>query len=319
MEIWPTELSCHPPRNAAISLTRRANHPAMPHWSGVRSRGDSEETDRRPAPSARKSPAFRGCSEEIRAPLPAVAVTTLGKVDPSSKESCMARSSKTATSKARGGIKARGRPATKKTAAPRKKKAAASRKTVSKTAATRKKRTPSKTIPSKSRASAGGSKVRGRAAAKKTVASTRKRTPAKTTASKSRASASGRKARGRTAANITSRATKTASKRASASPKRGTAKSASKRSAAQRTRRTENANLGAAVTNPVTEAMALGTEVVGGAIQAGGEIAAASADMAMSAARTAAAVTTGVIPEGSQEDKTGSKRERERGGGRRGS
>ena len=63
--------------------------------------------------------------------------------------------------------------------------------------------------------------------------------------------------------------------------------------------------------------MTLGTEVVAGAIQAGGEIAAATADMAMSAARTAAAVTTGVIPEGSQEDKTGSKRER--GGGRRGS
>jgi len=60
--------------------------------------------------------------------------------------------------------------------------------------------------------------------------------------------------------------------------------------------------------------MTLGTEVVAGAIQAGGEIAAATADMAMSAARTAAAVTTGGAPEGSQEDEAGSKRKRERGG-----
>jgi hypothetical protein len=54
--------------------------------------------------------------------------------------------------------------------------------------------------------------------------------------------------------------------------------------------------------------MALGTEVVSGAIQAGGEIVAATADMANSAARTAVAVTTGVVPDGSQE--SGSKRER---------
>ena len=47
--------------------------------------------------------------------------------------------------------------------------------------------------------------------------------------------------------------------------------------------------------------MALGTEVVAGAIQAGGEIVAAMADMANSAARTAVAVTTGVVPDGSQE------------------
>ena len=83
----------------------------------------------------------------------------------------------------------------------------------------------------------------------------------------------------------------------------------------QRARRTENVNLGAAVSIPVAEAMTLGTEVVAGAIQAGGEIAVATSDMAMSAARSAAAVTTGVVPERSQEDEGGSKRER----GRRGS
>ena len=59
--------------------------------------------------------------------------------------------------------------------------------------------------------------------------------------------------------------------------------------------RTENANLGTAVTNPATDAMALGTEVVAGAIEAGGKIVAATADMAESAARAAAAVTTGVV------------------------
>jgi len=83
-------------------------------------------------------------------------------------------------------------------------------------------------------------------------------------------------------------------------------------------RRTGNANLGAVVTNPVTDAMALGTEVVAGAIQAGGKIVAASADMAESAARAATAVTTGVVQgsqqgqaEGLQEEKAGTK------GGRR--
>ena len=75
-------------------------------------------------------------------------------------------------------------------------------------------------------------------------------------------------------------------------------------------RRKENANLGAAVTNPVTEAMALGTEVVAGAIQAGGEIVAATADMAESAARAAAAVSTGVVSEGAQEDEAGIRRKR---------
>jgi hypothetical protein len=78
-------------------------------------------------------------------------------------------------------------------------------------------------------------------------------------------------------------------------------------------RRTENANLGAAVTNSVTDAMALGTEVVAGAIQAGGEIVAATADMAESAARAATAVTTGVVSERSQGDEAGSKSKR-RGG-----
>ena len=190
----------------------------------------------------------------------------------------MARSSKTTASKSGGGIKARGRPA-KKTSEPRKKKTEASRKTVSKTAATRKRRS------------------------------------AKTTASKSRASAGGSKARGRTAANTASRATKTASKRANVSRTRSTTKSASNRSGAQRTRRTENATLGAAITNPVTEAMALGREVVSGAIQAGGEIVAATANMANSAARTAVAVTTGVVPDGSHESDS----EREPRGGGRGS
>jgi hypothetical protein len=82
-------------------------------------------------------------------------------------------------------------------------------------------------------------------------------------------------------------------------------------------RRTENANLGAAVTNPVTDAMALGTEVVGGAIQASGEIVAATANMAESAARAATAVTTGVVSEDSQEREAGP--EHKRGGGRTGS
>ena len=157
-------------------------------------------------------------------------------------------------------------------------------------------------------------------AASKT-ASTRKRTPAKTTASKSRAIAGGSKARGRTAANTAPRAKVEAGERISQAEhdeerisrhedsleagerisKRSTTKSVLNRSGARRTRRTENATLGAAITNPVSEAMALGTEVVGGAIQAGGEIVAATADMANSAARTAVAVTTGVVPDASPE------------------
>ena len=61
--------------------------------------------------------------------------------------------------------------------------------------------------------------------------------------------------------------------------------------------------------------MALGTEVVTGAIQAGGEIVAATADMANNAARTAAAVTTGDVPDGSRESDS----ERDRGGRGKGS
>jgi hypothetical protein len=214
-------------------------------------------------------------------PLPALLISTAdarraaGRSQSQLKGVCMARSSKTTASKSGAGIKTRG-PA-KRTSKPRKKRTAASRKTVVKTAATR------------------------------------KGTSAKTTASKSRARVGGGKARGPTAANTASRARKTASKRANVSRKRSTTKSASNRSGAQRTRRTENATFGAAITNPVTEAMALGTEVVAGAIQAGGEIVAATADMANSAARTAVAVTTGVVPDGSQE--SGSRRKR----GRRGS
>src|SRR5215207_5698683 len=120
------------------------------------------------------------------------------------------------------------------------------------------------------RASVGGGKARGRTAAN-TVPRARK------TASK-RANAS----RKRSTTKSASRATKPASKWANVSRKRSTSKSASNRSGAQRTRRTENATRGAAITNPVTEAMALGTEVVSGAIQVGGEIVAATANMANS-------------------------------------
>ncbi|HEY7385394.1 MAG TPA: hypothetical protein VH743_17175 [Beijerinckiaceae bacterium] len=56
-------------------------------------------------------------------------------------------------------------------------------------------------------------------------------------------------------------------------------------------------NLGGAVIDPITGAMAVGSEVAAGAVQAGGEIVAATADMAKSAARTVAALTTGVAPE----------------------
>jgi hypothetical protein len=83
------------------------------------------------------------------------------------------------------------------------------------------------------------------------------------------------------------------SARAASSRKPAPAKSA-KKPRAQRTRRTENKNLAAAVANPVVEAMAVGTGVAAGAVQAGGEIVAATADMAKSAARTVAALTTGV-------------------------
>jgi hypothetical protein len=55
--------------------------------------------------------------------------------------------------------------------------------------------------------------------------------------------------------------------------------------------------LSAAAVNPVTEAMAVGTGVAAGALQATGEIVAATADMANTAAQTVAAVTTGVAPE----------------------
>ena len=147
----------------------------------------------------------------------------------------MARLPKKSVSKSGRGIKARGRPAAKKRLDSRKEKPAAARKTVSKTGAARK-RTPAKTAPSKSKASKsrGGSQVRGRAA------------------------------------NTASRATKTVSKKASASRKQSTAKRAQRRSGAERMRRTENANLGAAVTNPVTDAMALGTEVVADCDSSGG-------------------------------------------------
>ena len=83
-------------------------------------------------------------------------------------------------------------------------------------------------------------------------------------------------------------------------------------------RRTENANFGADITDPVTDAMALGTEVVAGAIQAGGEIVAATADMAESAARAATAVSTGVVSERSQDEEAGSKPKRKRQGRRAG-
>jgi hypothetical protein len=49
----------------------------------------------------------------------------------------------------------------------------------------------------------------------------------------------------------------------------------------------------------MTDAMAVGTGVAAGAIQATGEIVAATADMANTAAQTVAAVTTGVAPDAS--------------------
>src|SRR5829696_2234955 len=195
----------------------------------------------------------------------------------------MARSAKTSASKSGRGSKARGRPAAKKSPVSRKEKPAASRKTMSKTAASRKKirgKTPAPKSPAGASKSGGGVRARGRA-------------------------------------NTASRATKTASKRASASRKQSSAKRALGRSGAQGMRRTENANLGAAVTNPGTDAMALGTEVLAGAIQAGGEIVAATADMAESAARAATAVSTGVVSERSQ-DEAGSKPKRKRQGRRAG-
>jgi hypothetical protein len=52
--------------------------------------------------------------------------------------------------------------------------------------------------------------------------------------------------------------------------------------------------------------------VAAGAIKARGEIAAATTDMAKSAAQTVAAVTTGVAPDESQDDAEGSNRSRTR-------
>ena len=152
----------------------------------------------------------------------------------------------------------------------------------------------------------GGLKARRRTAAKKTssskkraskAAASRKRTPAKTSASKSR---SGGKAMGRAAAKKDAGSKKSISRRPASSRKPGPAKSATKRGRAQGSRRTENTSLSAAVTNPMTEAMAVGTGVAAGAVQAGGEIVAATADMAKSAARTVAALTTGVAPESAE-------------------
>ena len=178
-------------------------------------------------------------------------------------------------------------------------------------------RSPKK-IASKSR---GGTKARGRPAAKKAAASkkraskaaSRKTTQArKAPASKSR---TGSKARGRSAAKSASRSTKTASKRASTSRNQSPAKSPPKRmGAGQKTRRTANANLGAPLANPATEAMAFGTGIAAGAMQASGEIIDATADMANSAARTVMAVTTGVVPEDSPEGRMGRARKGGRGG-----
>ncbi len=79
----------------------------------------------------------------------------------------MARLPKKSVSKSGRGIKARGRPAAKKRLGSRKEKPAAARKTVSKTVASRKRATAKTTAP-RSPASASksrrGSKVRGRAA-----------------------------------------------------------------------------------------------------------------------------------------------------------
>jgi hypothetical protein len=175
-------------------------------------------------------------------------------------------------------------------------------------------RSPKKISGSKTRS---GAKARGRTAAKKARASTksaskaaasRKTTPAKKSASRSRSRG---QARGRAAAKTATRSKKSASKRPASSRKSGAAKSASKRGSAQRSRRTENDNLSGAINNPMTEAMAVGTRVAAGAVQAGGEIVAATADIAKSAARTVAALTAGVPAanaEGSNQRRGGRKR-----------
>ena len=204
----------------------------------------------------------------------------------------MARSSKTTASKSRGGIKARGRPA-KKTSDARKK-------TVSKTAAPRK-RTSAKATASKSRASVGGGKARGRTAAN---------TATKTASKRANHLASGARRR----AHLAPRSRLEAGERSPQAEhdEERIPRHEDRLEAGERISQTEHdeerVKSGSAITNPVTEAMALGTEVVSGAILAGGEIVAATADMANSAARTAVAVTTGVVPDGSQE--SGSKRER---------
>jgi hypothetical protein len=119
------------------------------------------------------------------------------------------------------------------------------------------------------------------------VASSRKRATAKTAASKSRA---GARARGRSA-------TKT-----SPSARNGTSsKSAPRRGGPKRTRQADTARVGVGPTNPMAETVAVTAGVAAGAIQAGGDIAAAGVDIAKSAARALAAMTTGVTPEDSSE------------------
>jgi hypothetical protein len=58
----------------------------------------------------------------------------------------------------------------------------------------------------------------------------------------------------------------------------------------------------AGASNPVSEAVAVSTELAAGAIGAGGKIAAATVDMAKNAAGTLAAVTTGASPDPSSDD-----------------
>lgn len=161
-----------------------------------------------------------------------------------------------------------------------------------------------KTTTSKSR-SAG--KARGRTAAKsapaskksvsKSAASSRKASPAKTATKR-------KPARPQTTARKIPASKKSVAKSAILSRKASSAKTAQRRKPAKRqTERRrpemENALLGIGASNPVSQAVAVTTEVAAGAIGAGGEIAAAAVDMVQNAAETLANVATGADRDGS--------------------
>jgi hypothetical protein len=83
---------------------------------------------------------------------------------------------------------------------------------------------------------------------------------------------------------------------APSSRKGSSAKSASKRVNHRRRPQTTVARNEVALANPVTEAVAVTTEVTAGAIETTGKIAAAAADMAQTAAETLGAMATGAAP-----------------------